>query len=316
MALKDYRDKLDEVVAKSDHKGYFFLHVIIILVLYELLIQVFASPHVEAYNQSDIWFYYPNLFFPRGTFLISLTIVIGYGWLLYIEMAGIKTKDERAKDSKAKKEFEKFPYNEPLGRSFESKKKKKFSPNWRYLLVAVGHGFLLAAIFYTLLRFFAFFFAVIVGGTDYIPSPIDSSPFMRAYHTNVLQDIALALGAGFYEEMIFRKWLFDVMGGWVKPYLKEDYFVVDIGKWKTSFLKMGKKAHQNLQAVIPALLAAFLYALVHELLGAEPLSLYTFVYRVLFGLAMTYVLIKHKFATLAWTHVWYDLLFFMGSWLS
>ncbi|GEM_PF-2382985 len=311
MAVKDYQDKLKDVLKKSNHKGYYYIHVIFLLFVYELLLMIFSTPHVENYNSGDIWFYFPQSYLPLGTLLISITILIRHAWGLYIEMSGIKTEEEKAKDSKSKKEFEAFPYNKALDRKFKADDKKKFKPEWKYLLVAVAYGFLFAAGLFILLRFLAFFLAVSMGGTEFMPMQIDAAPFMRDYHTNVFQDIALALGAGFYDEIIFRKLLFENLCEWLKSYIKDNYFVFEVGSRKTSFMKMGKHTHKSMQQIVPAVIGAIIYALVHEVFGSDPMSLYTFVYRFLFGLVMTYILVKRKFATAAWTHVWYDIFYFL-----
>lgn len=311
MAVKDYRDKLQELVKNSGHIGYYYVHIIFLVFFYELFLLISSSPNVSTYNSSDIWFYYPQTYIPLGTLLISITVIIVHASGLYVEMSGIKTKAEKAKDISAKKEFDKFPYNKPLGRKHKTGDKKAFKPEWRYAVVAVGYGFVFAALIFIILRFIAFFLAMGIGGADFMPAQLDSSPFLRDYHTNIIQDIALALGAGFYDEMIFRKLLFENLSGWLRSYLKADYFVFDVGSYKASFMKMGKTTYSGMQQLVPAMIGAIIYALVHEIFGSDPMSLYTFTYRFLFGLVMTYIFIKHKFATTAWTHVWYDTFYFL-----
>ncbi|RMG23988.1 MAG: CPBP family intramembrane metalloprotease [Bacteroidetes bacterium] len=318
MAVKDYKDKFQDLLKKSGHEGYYYIHAIFVLGLYELMLYLWATPHVGIYNSGDIWFFPPFRCSTLGVLsvFVSLTLISMYAWNLYVEVNGIKTPKELEKDKKDKKEFEKFPYNKPLGRKFKAKEKEKFKPQWRYLLFTVGLGFWWASILFIGLRFLTFFLAVTMAGYDFIPLSLDEASFLRHYHTNPGQDLALAFGAGFYEEFIYRGLLFGFMAGWVKPRLKEDYFVFDVAGYKAGFMKMGKKTHEGLLQIVAAIIAAAIYALLHEVVGSEHYSLYTFVYRFLFGLALSYIVVKYDLKTAIWTHVWSDLLFFLSVWLS
>lgn len=109
----------------------------------------------------------------------------------------------------------------------------------------------------------------------------DSPPIDR------LTMFVLSLGAGLYEELVFRVVL---VGGlfWV---LKR-------------FLPLAWQAY-----VIAALVGAFLFSLVHYLgpLG-DPFTLASFTFRFLFGLALNGVFLLRGFGAAAWTHALYDVL--------
>jgi membrane protease YdiL (CAAX protease family) len=97
----------------------------------------------------------------------------------------------------------------------------------------------------------------------------------------------LSLGAGLYEELVFRVVL---VGGlfWI---LKR-------------FLDRARVAY-----VVAALVGAFLFSAVHYVgpLG-DPFSLASFTFRFLFGLALNGVFLLRGFGAAAWTHALYDVL--------
>lgn len=106
------------------------------------------------------------------------------------------------------------------------------------------------------------------------------------------QQLALSLGAGLYEELIFRVLLVSglvILFGWLG--FK--------GGWK------------NAAAMI---LGALVFSAVHYF-GAygDQFTLSSFLFRFLFGLALNGLLIYRGFGIAAWTHSLYDVIVVMGS---
>jgi hypothetical protein len=107
-----------------------------------------------------------------------------------------------------------------------------------------------------------------------------------------LQMLALSVGAGLYEELIFRVvlvisliWLF------------------------------GKFMERGYAVALAVVLAAALFSGVHYTgsLG-DPFTLSSFVFRMLFGLALNGLLVVRGFGITAWTHSLYDVLLVMFFW--
>ncbi len=102
-----------------------------------------------------------------------------------------------------------------------------------------------------------------------------------------LQWLALALGAGVYEELVFRVVLVAAL-----LFLFRQLF---LSEWLPPFLAI--------------ILSALIFSGVHYIgpLG-DPFTLSSFTFRFLFGLALTALLIYRGFGIAAWTHSLYDVL--------
>ena len=105
--------------------------------------------------------------------------------------------------------------------------------------------------------------------------------------------LALSIGAGLYEELVFRVLL---VGGLFLGLLR--------------FTKMDRtKAY-----IIAAVVGAIVFSAVHHLGSfGDPFSLSVFTFRFLFGLALNGVFLLRGFAVAAWTHALYDVLVVTGS---
>lgn len=105
--------------------------------------------------------------------------------------------------------------------------------------------------------------------------------------------LALSIGAGLYEELLFRVLL---VGGM--------FAVLQI-------VLSAKK--RTLAYVIAALVGALLFSWVHYI-GAlgDPFTLSSFTFRFLFGLALNVVFLVRGFAVAAWTHALYDVMIVTG----
>ncbi len=158
-------------------------------------------------------------------------------------------------------------------------RKKEIPIRSRYFLWMIGESIV-----------YALFLGIIVGTTvgfifSAFPSPTDSM--------SILQQVALSLGAGLYEELLFRVVL--VSGVF--------YLINLIGDNSTR------------SYIITAILAALIFSAVHYTgsLG-DTFTLSSFTFRFLFGLALNALYIVRGFGVAAWTHAIYDLSIVFGVW--
>jgi len=103
----------------------------------------------------------------------------------------------------------------------------------------------------------------------------------------ILQQLALSLGAGLYEELFFRVILVSVLlFGFNQLFAKK-------------YLSYG----------LAIVLAAAIFSFVHYI-GAlgDPFTISSFLFRFLFGLALNAIYIWRGFGMAAWTHAIYDLM--------
>jgi membrane protease YdiL (CAAX protease family) len=102
-----------------------------------------------------------------------------------------------------------------------------------------------------------------------------------------LTQLALSIGAGLYEEFVFRLML---VGG--LAFVFKRIFKNEIGSY-----------------IVAALIGAFIFSLVHYI-GAlgDAFTLPSFTFRLLMGLALNVLFIARGFGIAAWTHSLYDVL--------
>lgn len=103
--------------------------------------------------------------------------------------------------------------------------------------------------------------------------------------------LSLSLGAGLYEELVFRVIL---VGG-------------------LAFMLGRVTSRREVSYVIAAVVGAFLFSAVHYI-GAfgDPLQVGSFLFRFLFGLAMNIIFLLRGFGVAAWTHALYDVFVVTG----
>ena len=104
---------------------------------------------------------------------------------------------------------------------------------------------------------------------------------------SLLQQLALSLGAGLYEELFFRVFLIFIF-------------------YRLFLFIFSKSWHSYLAS---ALLAALIFSFAHYTgsLG-EPFTVGSFLYRFLFGLALNAIYVLRGFGMAAWTHASYDIM--------
>lgn len=101
--------------------------------------------------------------------------------------------------------------------------------------------------------------------------------------------IVLSLGAGFYEEVLFRGIVLGALRNLLGMILARDF----------------------LRDAISVVLAAAAFSAYHYL-GAEHFALGTFVFRLIAGLALSALLVLRGFGVTVLTHAFYDVLFSLG----
>lgn len=104
--------------------------------------------------------------------------------------------------------------------------------------------------------------------------------------------LALSLGAGLYEELVFRVLL---VGG--------------------LYWLLSRVTDRTVAYTSAALVAAAIFSSVHYVgVFGDPFTLPSFVFRFLFGLMLNVLFIVRGFGIAAWTHAIYDVLIVIGFW--
>lgn len=149
-------------------------------------------------------------------------------------------------------------------------------------------GSLKTGYFFTMLleaSAYAFLLALIISTT--ISGLLQIAAYQTVESLTTLQQLALSLGAGIYEELFFRVILVSLL------LLVLRYMV------HTKWVRLG----------LAMVIAALLFSAVHYIgdLG-DSFALGSFLFRFLFGLALNAIYIFRGFGMAAWTHAIYDLM--------
>ncbi len=279
----------------------------IILIIYEVLLGFFRNPHVMPYNGVDLWFKLFNSIFQYGTATFSVMILIYLGYHLYLDWFGKKTPRQAREERRALRAFKgKVP------KDFMIPAKKPYRPNWYYFGFQYVEGFVYGTLIYLLLQVILYLLLIMPENGFAVPKALDSAPSMLWFHTNPMQDLALAFGAGFYEELLFRYLLF-----WG--------LLVAAGKFKIfGRFKANGKPVDSLPGVIPAYdpkNGAFVTTIIYTSLFysashyfyyfGDVFNVYSFIYRFVFGLLMYYIFTRRHLGIVMWTHVVHDAWYFL-----
>jgi len=281
-ALKKYRKD-------TTHRVILYLHTVAVLFIYEFFLVLSYNPRVVLYNGVDIWFQIAH-YLLGGTLIISLMIIFYRGFFLLLDFKGIKDKKE-TKETK--------------------KDKKPVKINWNLFFFMIFEGFIWGSFIYIFLppanpAILSFLFE----GYTY-PTPIDANDTLWGYHTNVMQDFALAFGSGFYDEAIFR----DRLSRWLRPFFEKRVKTtstkvkVPLIKWEFNILTVKDKNKVNYGVMLAG---ALIFSLSHYLLPySDSFNIYGITYRFLFGIALYLIYKKTNFSVAMWTHIFYDLWYFL-----
>ncbi|MCH8961515.1 MAG: CPBP family intramembrane metalloprotease, partial [Bacteroidetes bacterium] len=127
-------------------------------------------------------------------------------------------------------------------------------------------------------------------GVIFAAAPVTLAAVQMA-EQSVWTKLALSIGAGLYEELLFRVLL---VGG--------------------LYLLLKNVLSQNTAAyMIAAIVGALLFSAVHYI-GAlgDAFTVSSFMFRFLFGLALNVVFLVRGFGVAAWTHALYDVMIVTG----
>ncbi|MEL7832987.1 type II CAAX prenyl endopeptidase Rce1 family protein [Fodinibius sp. Rm-B-1B1-1] len=149
-------------------------------------------------------------------------------------------------------------------------------------------GSLKTSYFFTMLveaSFYAFLLAILISTT--VSGLLQIVQLSPVETLSTLQQLALSLGAGLYEELFFRVLLVSAL----------------LYVFKKIFTK------QSVAFIAAMLLAAAIFSLVHYFgVYGDPFTFGSFLFRFLFGLALNAIYLWRGFGMAAWTHAIYDLM--------
>ncbi|WNJ19724.1 type II CAAX prenyl endopeptidase Rce1 family protein [Pontibacter sp. G13] len=285
----------------ASHRFFTYSQVVIMLVLFELFLWMAQTEHLYEYTGEKVWMLV-SLIFPARTTWFSLGI-IGFGLYYCItDWMGIKNFAEKKADrEKAAKD-----------KKFKPAPKGAYRPNWYYLLFQLFEGLIYGSLMFALLKWGVWIFMLIATPDPDIPIPLDASISMQDIHSNPIQDLALAFGGGFYEELIFRGFLFWwlVYAGKKIKFLKDFDIDVEPVRFLKTYQIAGSWKDGKVLTVI--LTGCLIYSLSHYLFPwGDTLSWYSFLHRFFFGLIMYAIFVNRKFPVAAWTHAVYMTWYFI-----
>ena len=131
---------------------------------------------------------------------------------------------------------------------------------------------------------------VVSGITGWLLSSLTVAQVPR--ESDLATNLVLSLGAGIYEELVFRVLL---VGGL--------FFL----------LRSVFPAHRILMYIIAAIVGAICFSLIHHLGNmGDPWEFDVFLFRAVFGLMFNIVFLIRGFAVVAWAHAIYDVMIFSG----
>lgn len=253
-------------------------HIVLLLILCEIFFLFSSNPKVETYNGSDFWFALIHYIVPYGTLPVSLVIIVWLGRDVVRALSGGPL----------------FP-----GNDFMEDRGVALPPmgggggfHWLAFVRMILEGLVIGFLLFKLLPQLTFFLLdVVMDGDVYIINPLDANENMYDLHTNFFQNMAIAFCAGAYEELIFRKWLFEFLLKIAPRYIKQTYF--------------------HLAGAI--IVSALIYAFSHYLYPVgDTVSTYSLMFRVFFGVLMCLVMYNRNLGVAAWTNAWYQLFYFAG----
>ncbi|MCB0835606.1 MAG: CPBP family intramembrane metalloprotease [Bacteroidetes bacterium] len=286
----------------SDNRFYEFVHLIFILLIYEVLLLFSYNPHVLAYNGVDAWFKFSQAVIPHGTLFVSLFLIINWGNYVRLDWIGEKDRHELRKDYDEKKKNKKF----------KPKPKSPFRPNWYYFGFMALEGFVYGSLIFALLRYVIQLLSDIIDPNLAIPLSLDSSVALRDFHTNFFQDISLAFGAGFYEELLFRGFLFVGIAWLAKKVKMFSRFKAETTTVSRMKINVPKYKPKDMGFWTVVAFGTLIYTLSHYLYPfGDVFGVYTILYRFSFGMIMFIIFVQRGLSVAVWTHVIYDLWYFI-----
>ena len=275
---------IDKYNKTTGHRFYEFAHLIVVLLFYEILLLLSYNPNVLAYNGVDAWFKFSQAAIPHGTLFISLFLVINWGNYIRLDWIGEKDRHELRKDYEEKKK---------KGKNYKIVPKKPFRPNWYYFAFMFFEGFVYGSLIFALLRYFIMALGDIIDPNLTVPLSLDSSIALRDFHTNIFQDISLAFGAGFYEELIFRGFLFVGIAWLAKKVKMFSRFKAETAPISRMKINVPKYKPKDMGFWTVVAFGTLIYTLSHYLYPfGDVFSIYSILYRFFFGLIMFIIFVQ------------------------
>lgn len=273
---------------------YEYTHTILLLLIYEVLIRIFYSPNAVYIAGPDLWYRLAEQFIPFGTLSISLALISYRLFFVVHEWRGIKTPKEQQDEQKKKKEAEEKK------KRFEAKGKKKYRPNWYNFSFIIIEGFIWGTILYITLPVLAYLMNdLLFQGTESAAPPL-SDDSMQNFYGGIMVQIALAFGSGIYDELIFRSgliWLYETANPFNKR-LKKFMKKKDSDTFSSISIMFSSALVYTISAYVPPY-------------GEGFTDLRPFFVRFFFGIALYHIYRKGKLPLAAWTHVFYNLWYFI-----
>lgn len=293
-AWDEYRSKT------SQSRVYQYGGLCIFLLIHVVLLSLGRTPNLHVYNGVDMWFYLVEWLPLGGTVVVSMMLITWMGYFVYMDLTGQKTPAERKKDPADKHKI---------------KPKAAFKVNPYYIGYMLLEGFLYGSLIYATLPAFVRLLLSSLEIPIELPAQFDAADSLWTMNSNIAQDIALAFGAGVYEELLFRALLFMIVIYSARQFGKKYRFLGQFNlseePMKPFPLRIPKYDRKNNRLFLLYLLGAVIAASTHFLLPfSDHLSAYGFVYRVFFALMMYVIFAGRGPVTAAWTHIVYDLIYF------
>jgi len=282
------------------HPGYRYSHFIVILLLYEILMLFGRTDKAVEYNGIEIWFQAFYLIDPLVSLVVSVLFCLYFYYYLRLDLTGTKTAAEIQKDRAIAGSIKKkYKTHDPLGLlpvpKYKPRPKPKFKINWYHWGFMIAEGVVWGGLIFIILPMVVFGAMGAIDPSFHLPQPVDVLKPMRPYQTNLVQDIALSLGGGFYAEWIFREWMSGKLPKWLTSGYVKKY--VSVGK-----------SQMNLAVMI---VGSIIYALSHYVPPYGDLfHAYSLIYRIAFGILMYQLFKRRNLGIAVWAHIIYNFLYF------
>jgi len=167
---------------------------------------------------------------------------------------------------------------------FFSERKKQLPIHGRYFLLMIGESLMYAVVVALVVSYIVglVFAAGTAVATEVIPAG-----GMQINPIGKVEMLVLSIGAGLYEELVFRVLLVGGLFWGIKHFASD----------------------KNTAYILAAVIGALAFSAVHYIgvLG-DPFELPSFFFRFLFGLALNGLFLFRGFGVAAWTHALYDVL--------
>jgi hypothetical protein len=300
---------------------YWQIHALGILILYELFIHLGLSPMVRA-NLMELspWIaFFIHFFGWFGTLFVSIGVGITFFIPVWQTINGIKTPIEGALDKRSARQWEKAHGGKVIMKNIGAlpyipKDKMAMYPNSWILARIAFEGFTFGALAFVLLRYPTFYLTGHITDWNFAPYQNGVVGYLDIGWWHYL---AVALGTGLYLELIFRRWLFNLILDQIHrlAITMPEKGPLSVISWFISFIpsqtiRWSGGIINFFRIFVAAVLGSLVYSFVFLMILDAP-GIYTLVGHFVFGMAMTLVYLWRGLGVVIWCHVWYNLFYFM-----